>query len=100
MDKLIKQIQHEIDSIMGSKYAKFSDRQIEAFEISVKAGRLWGHKQQKRKIEQYTLDGILVMVHDSMCEAARSVNRSTKSVREAIQGKSKTCGGFIWKYEN
>lgn len=100
MDDLVKQIQHEIDSMMGSKYAKYSDKQIESFEISIKAGRLWGGEQSKRRqIEQYTLDGILLNEYDSLTAAAKSVNRSNKSLREAIQGRSKTCGGFIWKYK-
>lgn len=101
MNDWTKEVQHEIDSMMGSKYAKYSDKQIESFEISIKAGRLWGGaRSERRKIEQYSLDGVLLNEYDSLTAAAKSVNRSNKSLREAIQGKSKTCGGFIWKYKN
>ena len=100
MNDWTKEVQHEIDSMMGSKYAKYSDKQIESFEVSVSAGRLVGGRSRRKEIEQYSLDGVLLNEYDSLTAAAKSVNRSNKSLREAIQGKSKTCGGFIWKYKN
>ena len=36
----------------------------------------------------------------SVTEAAASINRSQPSLSDALNGKSKTSGGYIWKFKN
>lgn len=47
MDDFIQQIQHQIDSIMGSKLSKYSDKQLEGFEKSINAGKNTPQKWKK-----------------------------------------------------
>ena len=39
MDNIFEQIQHQIDTIMKSKFSKYSDKQLEGFEKSRIAGQ-------------------------------------------------------------
>lgn len=52
----------------------------------------------KRKICQYTLDGNLIRVWDSMSEAANHLNISDKHIPDVCLGKRRSCGGFMWRY--
>lgn len=53
-----------------------------------------------RKVYQYTLDMKFVKEFESIQEAAASINLTKSAVQGAVSLKrSKTAGGFIWKYE-
>ncbi len=49
------------------------------------------------KVEQYSLDGVLLNTFPSMGEAARSVKMSMGLIGFCLSGKLKTGKGFIWK---
>ena len=49
------------------------------------------------KVEKWSLDGILLKTYDSGKDAAEDIGVRPASVNQCINGKSKTCGGFIWK---
>ncbi len=51
-----------------------------------------------RKVSQYTLDGEFVKTYNSIKIAAEQTNGSRKSINSVVVGRSKTSGGFIWKY--
>lgn len=51
-----------------------------------------------RKVSQYTLDGEFIKTYDSIKIAAESITGSRKSINSVVVGRSKTSGGFIWKY--
>lgn len=44
-------------------------------------------------------DGEVICRFSSITEAAKAVQRSINSVRQALDGKSKQCAGFEWAYE-
>lgn len=50
-------------------------------------------------IVKYSLDGDKVGEYTTSEEAAESINnkRTSAAIRECLCGKSRTCGGFIWK---
>lgn len=50
-----------------------------------------------KKVAQYTLDGELVKIWESISETGRN-DFNFKSVCACCQGKRKTHKGFIWKY--
>ncbi len=106
MDKLIKTIQEEINQLMNSKIAKFTDKQLSSFEKSRENGLMGAKygilatKSQSKKVDKFDLHGNYVETYNSISDASRSVNRDDKAIRQALQGISKTCGGFIWKYKN
>lgn len=60
-----------------------------------KLGKL--HAQSKR-VEQYDKNGKFVKLHVGIREAARQTNLSRGSVSNVITGRTKTGGGFVWKY--
>lgn len=50
----------------------------------------------KRKVAQYTLDGELVAVYDSIAEAKNKLGIG--NISNCLGGRRKSAGGFIWKY--
>lgn len=50
------------------------------------------------KVGQYTLDGNLIKVFDTVIDACKEVN--DYHISEVCRGKRKSCKGFIWKYVN
>lgn len=57
---------------------------------------------KKKKIieqaEQYDLSGNLITTYKTPKEAAKAINRSVGVISQCISGKTKTGGGYIWKY--
>ena len=53
-------------------------------------------KTRSKPVAQYTKDGELIKLWQSISEARRHLGLS--HISEAAQGKTKTHGGFIWKY--
>ena len=54
-----------------------------------------GHE---KPVGQYTRDGKFLKVYPSMKVAANSVHRNINSLVKALNGKNKTCAGYVWKY--
>lgn len=53
----------------------------------------------KRKVGQYSLNGEFLRAFDSVKEAAFFIKtKSSSSITNACTGRSKTSGGFIWRY--
>ena len=146
MEDIIKEIQEEINQLMSSKYAKFSDKQLENWsknqtsietvmemyqlhlsgmsvtQIAKKYGykasekitekfdrhglkyekmnSRHGNPKTKKSIEQYSLDGKYIQTFESLLKASESLNIKVCSISMAASGKTKTSGGFIWKYKN
>lgn len=55
-------------------------------------------KQNCRKINQYTKDGVFISQWPSMSEAARQLVIAQQNICNCCKGKIKSCGGYIWKY--
>lgn len=51
----------------------------------------------KRQVSQYTLDGVLLKVYDSLTEAAEDNNMRRTDISNVLRGVQKTAKGFIWK---
>jgi hypothetical protein len=51
-----------------------------------------------KKVEQYSLDGKLIKLYNSISEASRQVKTDCSTIREVASGRGKTAGGFIWKF--
>lgn len=51
------------------------------------------------KIGQYTKNGELVKIWNSMNEIQRETNLQATNICKCCKGKIKSLGGFIWKYE-
>ena len=54
----------------------------------------------KKRINQIAIDGTILNTFPSINEAANSVHRSPSAIVNACKGKTKTCGGFKWEYDD
>jgi hypothetical protein len=50
------------------------------------------------KVEQYTMDGVLLSKFNAYGEAHRMTGVQAASIRRCCLGKVKTAGGFIWRH--
>lgn len=55
------------------------------------------HSQSKR-IKQYDKKMNIIKVWDSISDASRKLGILTSSISQCLTSKTKTAGGFIWKY--
>lgn len=52
-----------------------------------------------RAVTQYTLDGVPIASYRSIMEASKKTGVYYSAIREVcIKGKSKTAGGYVWRY--
>jgi group I intron endonuclease len=52
-----------------------------------------------KPIEQYTPDGKLLNTYPSAMEAMRQTGIKNDNINQNLRGKSKSAGGFVWKYK-
>ena len=50
------------------------------------------------KVNQYTLDGEFIARYNSLVEASQIINGSPHCIGACCRGKTKSSGGYIWKY--
>lgn len=64
------------------------------------AERLRGYaKKLRRPVLQFTKDGEFVTRHESVSEAAESVNGKGPNIIKCCSGVKKSMYGYVWKYE-
>lgn len=51
-----------------------------------------------KKVEQYSIGGVLIKIFNSQTEAAIKTNSTQRGISDCCRGKIKTHNGFIWKY--
>ena len=55
-------------------------------------------KNKRKKVKQYTLDGKLVAVFNSVIDAERATNIRNGNICRCCNGQRPTAGGFKWNY--
>lgn len=58
------------------------------------------HEGQRKKTNQYDLDGTFIKEWESIKDASEKLNVQPTSISECCNGKRKTAGGFIWEFKN
>lgn len=53
-----------------------------------------------RRISQWTIDGKFIKMHESIQLASKEVNCCSANIGQCANGRRKTAGGYIWKYES
>lgn len=56
-------------------------------------------KECKVRVSQFSFEGNLIKIYASLKQAEIETGCSRKSISKMINGKTKSCGGFIWKRE-
>lgn len=51
-----------------------------------------------KHISMYTVFDVFLTSFSSIKEAAQFINKKPCSISDVLYGRSKTCGGFIWKW--
>ena len=72
--------------------AEETNEKMKGKRAGVKNGRA-------RKVKQYSKDGEYIKTWDYINQAAEELNIAHANISKCCRGKLKTCGGFIWKYE-
>lgn len=55
---------------------------------------------QPRSVAQFSLDGTYIRSFPSAAEAARFIGKGVANLCSVCRGKQKSCGGYLWKYED
>lgn len=83
------------------KYAKETNR-LDLFNAAknnqLHLRSLKNGEKYSKKVKQFSLDGSFIKEWPSTIEAARSLKINQGNISNACTGRSKTAGGFIWKY--
>lgn len=82
----------------AKKRSKHAGGFIWRYEGEPYKGEYYKHLK-KRKFTQYTTDGKPLKTFDSISSAAKKTNCSYEGIRLTLQGKSKSCNGYIWKWK-
>lgn len=85
-----------IEKELISKFKKYS----KAYNI-VNENKLPYISQRKtplKKVGKYSKDGQLIKIYNSASEAYKDGNTCDQNIQSCCRGKTKTAGGFIWKY--
>jgi group I intron endonuclease len=72
------------------KNQEFRQRAVEHMQALIQAN--------KKRVSQFTKDDIFVREFESVKDAAESIHVTPSSVTVCLKGRSKTSGGFKWKY--
>lgn len=57
------------------------------------------HNPNSKKVLQFSLDGKLIKIWDSVINASIKLNIDNSSICKVCNGKAKTAGKFKWKYK-
>ena len=74
--------------ISNLRWSSYSDNNKNKEVLSIKG----------KKIEQYSLDGVLIKVWNKTTDACKELNIKNQSISAVLKNKQKTAAGYIWKY--
>lgn len=84
---------NKLDNRMKNlEWVTASENQLHRHSIGIK-------KTSNRKIGMYDINNNLIRSFDSIIEAFKSLNKTSRvNIDNALQGKQKTAYGYVWKY--
>lgn len=101
-------LNNKIDNLRWCTYKENSNNPITRKKMSTSTKKNWNiglfenrNNITYRKVGQYTKNGILLMVYNSIKEASEQTNINASSITCVCTGrnpKRHTAGGFIWKH--
>jgi len=92
--KLSEETKEKIRNSVLKYYENKGDDQ----KINIEKHRELMAKVVGKKVAQYTEDNEFIKDYISVREAERGTKVPRSSIQNSVNGKSKTAGGFIWKY--
>ncbi len=94
-DKAYKMKRPSLDRLESNDHYTYSNCQF----IELKDNVIKGNRLRGKEIKQFTLTGDLVKIWKKIIDASNFFNIKPCSLQDALNGRSKTCQGFIWKYK-
>jgi hypothetical protein len=89
-----------INGLGNQKRYAVSSRIYNNFRIHMHKLQSKERYDNRKQIEQYSLEGEYLNVFDSAKSAASYLKINRSSIENCARGESKTAGGFNWKYSN
>ena len=80
---------------LKNSYGNFTVRYTDGIKRNSKT-----NNPNKVRVIQYDLNGNYIKIHDSITEAANSLNCNFQNISKCCKEKANTAYGFIWKYED
>ena len=92
-----KEVNHK-DEVITNNHADNLEwiTQIENLRYGTRGQRV--NKNRLKSVQQYDTEGNLIATFKSMSDAERETGIFRRSIRLCCQGKTKTAGGYRWRY--
>lgn len=87
-----------VDRIDSSKPYSFDNIQVIEWKENSDLGRNESNARMAKKVAKMDKNMNTLKIYDSVAEAAEDIGRARSNIRSNINGKTKHCGGFIWRY--
>ena len=88
-----KDTKDKISKIHKGKKRTKEDKEKQSKSITGK------NNHNAKRVIQYNLQGDIIKIWDYIKQASEELNINKASISNCCRGKSKSAGGFIWKYE-
>jgi len=88
-----------ISTAAGFQWRYFKDKPLKIIEKCIEPDIRRGIGHRKR-VAQYTLDGKLIEVFESILSASRETGVHFTSISGIVRGRFNTAGGFKWRFVN
>lgn len=85
-------------SLKNCKFVSISDNSKQAIKEKGYFGISGENHFNAKKVAQYDKQGNLIKIWDCIAQASKEFNVTSSAIINCCKGKSKTSGGFIWKY--
>ena len=82
----------------GKKLSKEHKENIVKNHRKPKEFSAWYTARSKKKVQQFTKEGVYIKTWESTYEASKVLNIGRKNIGNVLSNYSKTAGGFMWKY--
>lgn len=93
---------HKENTQWAIKTGRFENARVVQRERTIKnklgKNHIFANKATKRKVGQYSLDGKLIAIYESMTKASLETGIKVQSISYVCNNKSKTGGGYKWKF--
>lgn len=87
---------HQLEWATQGENARHSYKELG--RKAVLLGKTGKENRFSKPVNQYSIDGILIGMHDSITIAAEKIGTSKRNICHALLGNQKTAGGFKWEY--
>jgi len=86
------------ESLKGRTVSQETREKIRLTNIKTKTSPNYKQNKKSTTVIQYSMDGFLIAIWNSIKEAADTLNLSSSNIVNCCNNKRKSTGGFLWAY--